>query len=66
MNTPCGEIANASPNRNRSRTGQPIEATGSIAAVYRRRRNPAGQRRPVGQIAAIERPSSRPPATSLG
>src|SRR6185503_16782852 len=24
---PCGEMANASPNRNRSRTGQPIDAS---------------------------------------
>ncbi len=27
MPRPCGEMANASPNRNRSRTGQPTDAS---------------------------------------
>ena len=56
MPRPCGEIAKLSPMRNRSRTGQPMEArSGSTdVRVYRRSRERPGHRR------ATARPISNP------
>ena len=73
MKSPCGEIANESPNRMRSRTGQPmarIEGSTDAESIGGAGIGPlpswARPHRERGHSAATARPSRNPLATSEG
>ena len=66
MPSPCGETANASPNRNRSRTGHPTDASVEKDEQHRERvyRRPSLTR--PGHSRPIARPINSPLTTSEG